>query len=625
LFLTPLLRKAILILIDLFSITLAIYVSFWVTGYRSDIASYNVNDLKVILITIFTSLPVYLITGQYKGLSKYLKSTSLYALVLRNFCIINLLIIFSYKFNWDFPVIKIWFSFLFCSVSFSGLIRFIARDLVLNFIVKRGNFKKPIKVAIFGAGAGGARLSAALNIGGNYRIIAFFDDDTTLWGRTLGGIPIKSFSELKNIFQNIDQILIAIPSISRQRKKEIFNSVKLFNLPIMVVPGLDEIASGRAKINNLKPFGIDDLLGRGEINFNKDNLINKEINNSSICITGAGGSIGSELCRQIIGMNPSKLILIENSEPSLYKINQELKDKINSKTQLYPILGNVNDLGFLIYTFNYFKIEIVYHTAAYKHVPLVEINRLEGINNNVFSTQKICIASKKSKVNKVTLVSTDKSVRPTNVMGASKRLAELIIQSYANIEEENINNSNNEKITFSMVRFGNVLGSSGSVVPLFKKQIAEGGPVTLTHPEVIRYFMTISEASKLVLQASALSEGGDLFLLDMGEPIEIKKLAEQMIQLSGLSVRSKKNPDGDIEIITTGLRPGEKLYEELLINAEAEITSNPLIFRAKEDFIRHEILFPKLEKLNNFIKEKDEISALLLLSELVPEWKELKN
>ena len=330
-----------------------------------------------------------------------------------------------------------------------------------------------------------------------------------------------------------------------------------------------------------------------------------------VCVTGAGGSIGSELCRQILAQSPAQLILVERSEPALYAIEQELRSSLSDVVQLRAVLGSASDFQLLQHLFVHEGVQIVFHAAAYKHVPLVEANPLAGLANNVGSTRQVCRAAVATGVRQVVLISTDKAVRPTNVMGASKRLAEMVVQAHA---------SEHSTTRFAMVRFGNVLGSSGSVVPLFRRQIAEGGPITLTHPEIIRFFWSISEAATLVLQASDLAQGGDVFLLDMGEPVRIKALAEQMVRLSGLSLRDAANPDGDIEIICTGLRPGEKLFEELLIDAESQPTTHPLIYRAHESSLPAYILWPKLDDLEKAIASQDVDAALDVLSEIVPEW-----
>ena len=387
-----------------------------------------------------------------------------------------------------------------------------------------------------------------------------------------------------------------------------------------MIPSISELTSGASKIDSIRPISIDDLLGRESAPPDLT-LMGKGITNKNICITGAGGSIGSELSRQIINLKPNLLILLENNEHNLYKISQELRSYAKENISIKPVLGCCTNQKFVEKIFFENKVQRVFHSAAYKHVPIVESNPITGLTNNILSTKAICFAAKKFNLEKVILISSDKAVRPTNIMGASKRLAELIISAFA-IENDKKLSSENNQTCFSMVRFGNVLESSGSVVPLFKKQISNGGPVTLTHPEVTRYFMTIPEAAQLVVQASVLATGGDLFLLDMGEPLQIKNLAEQMIHLSGNSIRDNKNPEGDIEIVITGLRPGEKLYEELLIESEAVPTEHPLIFRANEKmFLTLEDFWVNIEKLENALNKLDLDLTMKTLQKLVPEWK----
>ena len=388
------------------------------------------------------------------------------------------------------------------------------------------------------------------------------------------------------------------------------------------MPSIEDIVNGQMKIDSLKPISIESLLGRDEINVNLE-YAKPIIQDSSICVTGAGGSIGSELCIQILKLKPNKLVLFEQSEINLYKIFEELKGSLNQSkyTELIPILGSANNSKLLEKVLDNNEVKTIFHTAAYKHVPLVEKNPIAGVFNNVITTLTICKIAVKAKTKQVILVSTDKAVRPNNVMGASKRLAEIIFQAFASEElKSKLKNKHYIPTLFSIVRFGNVLASSGSVVPLFKKQINNGGPITLTHKDIIRYFMTIKEAVQLILITTTMSEGGDVFLLDMGEPVKILTLAEQMIKLSGLTIKNANNPNGDIEILETGLRPGEKLFEELLIDAEAIKTDHPLIYRANENHIEYEILIKKLKILEQNIIENNLKEVLKILSILVPEW-----
>ena len=405
--------------------------------------------------------------------------------------------------------------------------------------------------------------------------------------KKINEVKIYSPDQIYKFKDNLKQILLAIPSIKISRKRKIIKMLQNLELPILDMPSIDEITKGKTKINALRPIPIEELLGREVIEAQSD-LMKLAIKNKTILITGAGGSIGSELCRQVIQNMPKKLVLLEISEENLYKINEELLQIKKENIKIISILGSSSNFKLVSKTIKDNNIDIIFHAAAYKHVPIVELNPIEGIKNNIFSTVAVCEASVENHIEKLILISTDKSVRPTNIMGASKRVAELVIQAYAEKESRKFNKDNKYKKTlFSMVRFGNVLGSSGSVVLKFKEQIKSGGPITLTDSNIIRYFMTIKEAAQLVIQSSVLSEGGDIFLLDMGDPVKIYDLAKQMVNLSGLSIKNENNLEGDIEIISTGLRPGEKLYEELLIDAKAEKTNHPLIFRAKGRFYSH--------------------------------------
>ena len=431
--------------------------------------------------------------------------------------------------------------------------------------------KQQLRVAIYGAGEAGAQLAASLRLAGNHRIVTFLDDNPAYWGRSINGVAIQPPQVLTEMERSplirCSWRFLLCPAANGVASS---TSPESWYHCVLQVPSVDDLTSGRARIDALRPIAIEDLLGRDEVPADPQ-LLGPGIRDAVVCVTGAGGSIGSELCRQILALSPARLILLERSEPALYAIEQELRSLVPDGVVLQPVLGSATDPQLLQRLFADQAVELVFHAAAYKHVPLVEANPLAGLANNVGSTDQVCRAAVANGVGQVVLISTDKAVRPTNVMGASKRLAELVVQAHA---------AEATSTRFSMVRFGNVLGSSGSVVPLFRRQIAAGGPITLTHPEIIRYFMTIPEAATLVLQSSVLAQGGDVFLLDMGEPVRIKALAEQMVRLSGLSLRDAAHPDGDIEIVCTGLRPGEKLYEELLIDAESQPTAHPLIYRA---------------------------------------------
>ena len=496
--------------------------------------------------------------------------------------------------------------------------RFALRDLLLS--LRSVPHKQMVRVAIYGAGEAGAQLAAALRLAGNHLIVTFLDDAPSLWKRSINGIPIQPPQVLSQIQDQLDQVLLAIPSMPRSERRRIVAELQRQEIPVLQIPSVDDLTSGLARIDALRPVAIEDLLGRDPVPPVPE-LLGPGLRDSVVCVTGAGGSIGSELCRQILQLSPKSLILLESSEPSLYAVDQEIRQKLPPSVELLPILGSAADSALVHRLFADHGVQTVFHAAAYKHVPLVEANPLAGLANNVGSTRVVCQAAVAAGVSELVLISSDKAVRPTNVMGASKRLAELVVQASA-VELSKISKTSGQLRTrLAMVRFGNVLGSSGSVVPLFRKQIAAGGPITLTHPEIIRYFMTIPEAAELVLQAATLAKGGDVFLLDMGEPVRIKNLAEQMVKLSGLSLRHFGNPNGEIEIVCTGLRPGEKLYEELLIEAESLPTNHPLIYRAKENLIEPKKLWPRLDKLEKALENHDQAKALAMLSEIVPEWK----
>ncbi len=616
-FFSPRIRRLFLLLFDILIITFSIWLSFWLRlGIETNQRIYEC--IWLFPYTIFMGILIYALTGQYKGLTRHLKSRALYQIIARNFLLILVIYLVSKVGQYTMPprssLILLW---ILLSV-FVGGIRFILRDALLRNRKRFNNANKfKENVVIYGAGTSGARIASTLQADDSANIIYFVDDSPFLIGRTLDGIPIKSPNELFKTKSKINKILLAISSISSTKKNQIKNNLKELKIPIFTIPSIIDIVSKKITIKSNKTLFIEDLLGREKVQ--PDQLLLSEgIKNESILITGAGGSIGSELCKQIARLNPSKIILLELSEIALYQIEKEL-NSINHSSVIKGYLGNACDKNLLRTIFKEDSIDVIFHAAAYKHVPIVEVNPLVGIKNNVFSTEAICKVSKELKISKVILISTDKAVRPTNIMGASKRIAELIVQVCAEEENGNIENKL-PKTKFSMVRFGNVLNSSGSVVPIFNEQISNGGPITITHPDIIRYFMTIEEAAQLVIQSAKLARGGDLFVLDMGNPVKITELAEQMIILNGLKLKNNLNPQGDIDIVFTGLRPGEKLYEELLIDAECMKTSHPLIFRALEKSIDPDRLWGKLEKLKIAINKYDHDSSIRILSDLVPDW-----
>lgn len=470
------------------------------------------------------------------------------------------------------------------------------------------------KVLIYGAGAAGRQLAAAMANSHDMQVVGFLDDDDRLHGHVLNGQPIYNPADLNDLVTTLDisDVLLAMPSLSRHRRNEILSQIRSAHVAVRTLPSMTDLAQGKVSISDLRELDIDDLLGREPVAPNHI-LLAKNIMDKVVLVTGAGGSIGSELCRQILAVKPSKLLLIEQSEFALYAIHQELEEKLAgldgvTPPVLVPLLASVQDEDRMYEIMSTWHPDTVYHAAAYKHVPLVEHNPAAGIKNNVLGTLHTAQVALVTGVADFVFISTDKAVRPTNVMGASKRLAEMVLQALA---------ATQNGTRFSMVRFGNVLGSSGSVVPKFREQIRAGGPITLTHPEVSRYFMTIPEAAQLVIQAGAMAKGGDVFVLDMGEPVKIMDLARRMVELSGLTVKDEQNPEGDIEIAVTGLRPGEKLYEELLIGANPKPTAHSRIMKAHEEFIPWTELEAKLKALEIALNVNDVSMIRLIMQQLV--------
>jgi FlaA1/EpsC-like NDP-sugar epimerase len=466
-------------------------------------------------------------------------------------------------------------------------------------------------VIIYGAGATGAKLLSVLKGTEKFTPVAFVDDNPRLEGSTVGGIPVYTSDGLQPLIEDsrVVTVLLALPALSLERRKEIIETLGSEGLNVLTVPSMSELLSGRS-LGNLREVEIEDLLGR-DIVPPKQELIDKSVTDKVVLITGAGGSIGSEIARQVMVGGARQVLLLDSSEFSLYQIERDLvalKECDQLPTELVPLLGSVLEQGYIEKVLQRFKVDTVYHAAAYKHVPLVEHNIVNGVRNNVLGTQAVLKACLAQKISRFILISTDKAVRPTNIMGASKRLAEMLVQNTQNIKTETV---------CSMVRFGNVLGSSGSVVPLFKEQIAADGPVTVTHPDMTRYFMTIQEAASLVIQAGSMARGGEVFLLDMGEPVKVVELARTMIRLSGKTLKDASNPQGDVEIKFSGLRPGEKLYEELLIGDAEEGTEHPKILKAHEQSLAPEELENLVARLNGAIGNLDSAEIKTLLAEAV--------
>ena len=603
-------RIFLLICMDIIILTISLLITSILLSV-DNLLYFKIFNYKFFIYLIFISIPFYIFTGHYKDLTRFTGSKSIYKILLRNSITISAVHFIFY------PPISVSFVLWTFASSISYTLRIFLKDLILLINKKR---KTLPNVLIYGAGSAGARLLSNIKLSNNFRVVGFIDDNKSLWGRSILGIRIFSPKELPLIKNdlNIQKILLAIPSISKSNLKSILDNLNALDIPVLQIPSLNEIISGKAEIDKLRPIEIEDLLGRDEVRPHYDK-VTKDIENTTVLVTGAGGSIGAELCRVLSDLKPYKLVLFENSEPSLYAIYQELIGNNFNNIQYVPLLGSVTNSQLVDKVIKENKVTIIFHAAAYKHVPLVEINPLQGLENNIISTRILCESAFKNNIQKFVLISSDKAVRPTNLMGASKRISELIVQAYHD-RISKLNKYSSRKPLFLMVRFGNVINSSGSVIPLFRDQIKKGGPITLTHPKITRYFMTINEACQLVLQASSLAKGGDVFLLDMGKPIEIKKIAEQMISLSGLTLKNASNPDGDIEISITGLRSGEKLYEELLIENDSLSTEHPLIFKAKENFIGIKKLNKILNFLENDIYEQNLKNAIKAVSDLVPEW-----
>lgn len=609
-------RRIFLIFLDSLIIAISYVSIFHLTNSENGSIFFEKYNILFFLINILIGISIYSFSGQYTSLSRYFTSLNFYKICIRNLSLICIMILIEIYLKTELIGAFGWIMFWIVTTFIVTTIRFIIRDWIQ--IIRSGKHKNKINVAIYGAGSAGLQLYTSIQQDKKYSVKFFIDDDNKLCKRVIGNIKIESFDFLLRNRDYIDKVLFAIPSISGNKLKRKILQIQHINLPILRVPSIEDLNSGLDKISKLSPISIDDLVGREKVVPDK-NLLFKDIDGKNVCVIGAGGSIGEELCNQIIRMNPKKIILFERNEMSLYKIDQKLKDQlIKSKLniKLRSILGSANQKDLLEKIFDQEKVNIVFNTAAYKHVPIVENNPIAGLSNNIISAQNICEACISQKVNKMVYISSDKAVRPTNIMGASKRVAELIVKAYSKKEISS-------NTIFTMVRFGNVLGSSGSVVPLFNKQIEKGGPITITHPEITRYFMTSKEAAQLVIQSSTLSKGGEIFLLNMGNPIKILDLATQMIKLKGLKVKEKGTNNGDIEIKFTGLRPGEKLYEELLCDGISLPTIHPLIFQSKEEDIKPN-LFQELKVLKDELSSNNLNGVKKSLKKLVPEWSSIK-
>ena len=592
-------------------------VSVWLAFYlRTGVFhALHAGVVAAMLVSVALAVPIFIVCGLYRAVFRYEGFAAAVA-IMQAMAVYSLI-----------------YAVIFTVIGVSGVPRTVgliqpallivlvalSRGLVRLFL--SGEYQLQIResklprVIVYGAGSTGRQLLYALESSRAMRVAAFVDDDKRLQGCLLGGIkiyPPRRIPALLRAF-GTQTVLLAIPSAARTRRREIVNTLQEYKVKVRTVPSYDEIASGKVAVNTLRELDIDELLGRDPV-APKPELLRRTVAGKTVMVTGAGGSIGSELCRQIVRLSPRRLLLAERSEFAVYQIYHELLEHTapGTKVDVVPLLADVTDRARMQEIMKTWQPQTVYHAAAYKHVPMVEHNPLEGVENNVFGTMIAARAAREAGVEDFVLISTDKAVRPTNVMGATKRMAELVLQAMAHTDPG--------RTVFTMVRFGNVLGSSGSVVPRFREQIRSGGPVTLTHPDITRYFMTIPEASQLVLQAASLGRGGDVFLLDMGKPVKIYDLACRMIALSGLTVRDKEHPGGDIEIAITGLRPGEKLYEELLIGENPEKTEHPRIFRAVEKSLPMQRLKELTGELVEALARRDRDWVMRIISEAVPEF-----
>lgn len=582
-------KKIIFIIFDVLFITVA-YWGAWAIRINGLTAFYQEDNWVMFFIVLPITLVVFVRLGLYRAVLRYIGSKTAATLVTGVGIATFLLVMAGFFTGYALPrTVPLLFAMLLIIFVAGG--RFIARSLIISF-----GRKLRQKVVIYGAGSAGRQLAQALIHGNEYDPFVFIDDDINLHNTFIIGRPVYSFDFLKHTLDNVEikLVLLAMPNISRSEKSLILSKLEPLKVEVQSIPSMSDLVSGYATIDQLREVAIEDLLGREPV-VPREDLMGGDITGKCVMVTGAGGSIGTELCRQILLQKPKVLVLFELSEFALYSIDLELAklaQKYNLNVVIKPIVGTVQNSSRIESVMRTFAVQTIYHAAAYKHVPLVEYNIVEGVRNNVFGTLYAAQAAVNVGVERFVLISTDKAVRPTNIMGASKRMAELVLQALAKKHK-------GTTTIFCMVRFGNVLGSSGSVVPLFREQIRKGGPVTVTHRDINRYFMTIPEASQLVIQAGAMGRGGDVFVLDMGESVKIVDLAYKMIHLMGLDVRDINNPEGDIEVEFTGLRPGEKLYEELLIGNNVEATDHPRVMTAKEFFLEWNVF----EKLLNTLDD----------------------
>ena len=611
--LPPHLRRALLIGVDMLSVLLAVWAAFALR--LGEWWSWMVQDVVWLFpLAVLVLIPTLALAGLYRPILRYADESLLHSIVLgSSLGMLTLMALWVFIAEGLVPR-SFWVLAWIVLVELLGGSRLLLRRY-LRYRLHHHLQRSP--VIIYGAGEAGAQLVQALRYSSEFEPLGFVDDNPRLHGSMMLGLKVWSPTRLRRLItsQQIKMILLALPSASHQRRQHVLETLAGLPVRIMALPNLAELTSGTRRIDELRDIQVEDILGRDAVQPDQV-LLRAKIHHKNVLVTGAGGSIGGELCRQILALRPQRLLLLDHCEYALYRIEQELRAMLHNlgteQIILLPFLGSVIQGRRLQVLMQQFQVQTVYHAAAYKHVPMVECNPIEGVRNNVFGTWRAVEAALAAQVETFVLISSDKAVRPSNVMGATKRLAELILQGRA---------AASGMTRLCMVRFGNVLDSSGSVVPLFREQIQRGGPITVTHPDVERYFMTIPEAAQLVIQASALAQGGEVFLLDMGEPIHIVDLAQRMIRLSGLTVRNTAHPEGDIEIQFTGLRSGEKLREELLMSADAVPTTHPMIRQAREAHVPWSGLAAQLTALDVATHNFDYLAVREILQTLVPEYR----
>ncbi|SFV10336.1 MULTISPECIES: polysaccharide biosynthesis protein [Pseudomonas] len=628
-------KRILQVATDIVLVWVALWLAFVVRLGFDELNNPFVVHLWLFLSAPVIAIPLFINFGMYRAVMRYFGNDALIAIIkaVSLSALLLALVVYLYSNHQTVVPRSIVFNYWWLSMVIIGGLRLGMRQYFLGdwfaaaqHVPFTNRDDGLPKVAIYGAGAAGNQLVAALRMGKLMRPVAFIDDDNSIADRVISGLQVYKPKHIQRMIDDTgaEELLLAIPSSTRARRREILGYLEGYPLHVRSVPGFMDLASGRVKVDDIQEVDIADLLGRDPVPA-QDELLERCIKQRVVMVTGAGGSIGSELCRQILTLGPTTLLLFDHGEYNLYCILSELEQRVQSESlsvKLLPILGSVRHQDRLLEVMKVWSVDTVYHAAAYKHVPMVEHNIAEGILNNVIGTLNTAQAALQAGVENFVLISTDKAVRPTNVMGSTKRLAELVLQALSKelapvLFGDTSKVSRVNKTRFTMVRFGNVLGSSGSVIPLFHKQIQAGGPLTVTHPKITRYFMTIPEAAQLVIQAGSLGLGGDVFVLDMGEPVKIVELAEKMVHLSGLSIRSDRNPHGDILINFSGLRPGEKLYEELLIGDNVAATSHPMIMRASEEFLTWDVLKLKLQALLAGVEENDYVLVRQILKSVV--------